>query len=314
MKSKKIMNNKLPNIPFFSLLIHIVFPAFILYRYPSFATATITSEGFCYPRLQQRSHPFHDCKHLKINRIKIRHSSNDDQCTSRRNENIGDGESNGFIIREGKVTDLLTVAQVIEESFYENDNDDQRKKDVFNEFDRLRYNFPRQQTAAATNLQQKQRKHLFIVACSPTDQSDIFGFCEIDGRMMTNPYRADVQPPRPYLSDLSVRKDCRRKGIAKSIIEYCEMMVQKMGHDCLHLRVERMNTAALQMYSGLNYEVVPHAVFGVKDTTLLLKRKFSSNDHNSNCDRNGEKMVGSTLNKSDHGSKEDALYALDYQV
>ena len=45
-----------------------------------------------------------------------------------------------------------------------------------------------------------------------------------------------------------------------------------VGIDELYLRVERTNDGALSMYGSLGYDVVPHEYFGVRDTTLLLRR------------------------------------------
>jgi len=46
----------------------------------------------------------------------------------------------------------------------------------------------------------------------------------------------------------------------------------------LHLRVEFDNKAAIQMYSTMGYGVEPSEIFGVVDTTILLKRNFECDD------------------------------------
>jgi len=82
------------------------------------------------------------------------------------------------------------------------------------------------------------------------------------------------------MSDLAVHVKHRRKGIATSLIQACERMVIQRATTIkrelyMHLRVERDNEAALRMYALLGYQPQISDVFGVIDTTILLKRVFN---------------------------------------
>ena len=86
--------------------------------------------------------------------------------------------------------------------------------------------------------------------------------------------------PRPYLSDLAVHKNFRRRGVAKALIRKCEEESKAWNKNELFLRVEQKNDGALKMYSDLGYVSLDHPYFGVKDTTILLKRDFGNDDPN----------------------------------
>ena len=162
----------------------------------------------------------------------------------------------GFYVRRGMFRDLRDVAELMMEAFY------QEGALMFHyhrmlELDRLQSNFPYDSS-----------RHEFYVACGPT--GEVVGFVDVDGRKSM---RYDA-PPRPYLSDLAVKSDWRRMGVATSLIEMCEVRAREIGHKSLYLRVEQSNEAALRMYSDLGYEKKDHRIFGVKDTTQLLKCKL----------------------------------------
>ena len=123
------------------------------------------------------------------------------------------------------------------------------------ELDRLQANFPYDPS-----------RHDFFVACCPDGR--IIGFVDVDAR----PSMRKDAPPRPYLSDLAVSTEWRRKGIATSLIELCEAKARDIGCRKLYLRVEGANDAALRMYcDNMSYDKREHPIFGVKDTTILLR-------------------------------------------
>eukprot|EP00560_Eucampia_antarctica_P006153 CAMPEP_0197824466 /NCGR_PEP_ID=MMETSP1437-20131217/1697_1 /TAXON_ID=49252 ORGANISM="Eucampia antarctica, Strain CCMP1452" /NCGR_SAMPLE_ID=MMETSP1437 /ASSEMBLY_ACC=CAM_ASM_001096 /LENGTH=106 /DNA_ID=CAMNT_0043424091 /DNA_START=648 /DNA_END=968 /DNA_ORIENTATION=+ len=94
-------------------------------------------------------------------------------------------------------------------------------------------------------------------------------------------------PPRPYLSDLAVDSNFRRRGIAKALIKKCERVAKDiMKSDELYLRVERSNQPGLAMYKGLGYDSITHPVFGVEDTTALHKIIFTKEEHGETSNDN----------------------------
>ena len=193
----------------------------------------------------------------------------------------------GFYIRRGLFKDLRCVADLMMDAFYF------EKSVMYHyhrmlELDRVQNNFPYDSS-----------KHEYYVACSPDGK--VIGFVDIDAR----PSARKDAPPRPYLSDLAVSSEWRRKGIASRLVEQCEARTRSMGKSKMYLRVEQKNEAALRMYcENMAYEKRQHPVFGVKDTTILLRCDLQER---LKMTKTGEKEAGSTCDGS-----EDIV--LDYQV
>jgi GNAT superfamily N-acetyltransferase len=158
------------------------------------------------------------------------------------------GDSN-FYIREGSFSDLCRVANIIVDSFY-NPSIFVRPFLYAAELQRLQDNFP-----------YDDQLHSYFVACSTKDDEAV-GFVDIDAR----PTNHSDAPPRPYLH--------RRLGLAKTLVQKCELRVKEMGLNRMFLRVERDNNAARNMYANLGYDELNHPIFGVKDTTILLERRL----------------------------------------
>ena len=196
----------------------------------------------------------------------------------------------GFYIRRGTFRDLRGVADIMMDCFYEESSLMYHYHRML-ELDRVQNNFPYDSS-----------RHDYFVACCP--EGTIIGFVDIDARSSA---RKDA-PPRPYLSDLAVSSKWRRKGIASRLVERCEAKAREMGKSKMYMRVEGSNVAALRMYcDNMAYERRQHPVFGVKDTTILLR-----------CDLK-ERLVDMT-NREAKGSEFDATsiesgdVAIDYQV
>jgi ribosomal protein S18 acetylase RimI-like enzyme len=172
-----------------------------------------------------------------------------------------------------KLPDLGVVSDLIMTSFYTGENTRSPWRQMFRlgELNRLQQNFPYDDV----------RHSMLVASCRSTHE--IMAFVDIDAR----PAKRLQDPPRPYLSDLSVDPDWRRNGIASKLIQECEHLAIKMGKNELFIRVERNNTPALHMYEGLGYQAQPHDYFGVVDTTILLNKKLTV--LNRNC--TGDDMV-----------------------
>ena len=142
---------------------------------------------------------------------------------------------------------------------------------LLKELDRLQSNFP-----------YSDPNHYMYVAISKSDDQ-VVGFVDIDFRQT----RQRNSPPRPYLSDLAVHEKWRRKGIARTLIFKCEEKAMELEKPTLYLRVESKNEKALKMYFSLGYDYQPSEIFGVIDTTMLLKRqlKIRYNHESDNIDQ-----------------------------
>ena len=61
---------------------------------------------------------------------------------------------------------------------------------------------------------------------------------------------------RPYLCNMAVDLDCRRRGLATELLAAAEKLARRWGHSDLWLHSEVNNEAALGLYQGAGYEVV----------------------------------------------------------
>ena len=139
-----------------------------------------------------------------------------------------------------------------------------------------------------------------------TTTEKIIGFVDVDKRKGTHISEA----PRPYLSDLAVHTEFRRRGIAKALIQRCEEQAVDWGEDYLNLRVDQLNDGALKMYEDLEYEKQDHAYFGHgRDTTILLKRVFNltsiSDTSDSDSDNDSDVMGARTSDKDASAGQSD---------
>ena len=158
------------------------------------------------------------------------------------------------------------------------------------ELDRVQNNFPYDSS-----------RHDYFVACCP--EGKIIGFVDIDARLSA---RKDA-PPRPYLSDLAVSSKWRRRGIASRLVERCEAKAREMGKSKMYLRVEGDNDAALRMYcNNMAYAKRRHPVFGVKDTTILLRCDLQERLEMTNREAKESEFEAT--------SNETGDVAIDYQV
>lgn len=164
-----------------------------------------------------------------------------------------------YIIRNAKYKDLRAVIDILVSAFYAPSPRLLRHYYLLKELDRLQSNFS-----------YGDQNHVMYVACPKSDNNKVIAFCDLDMR----PPRVARAPPRPYLSDLAVHEEWRRKGIARDLITKCECTATNMGKNVLHLRVEAANTVAINMYDQLGYRLEPSLALDDKDTTILLKRNF----------------------------------------
>ncbi|MEB3336375.1 MAG: GNAT family N-acetyltransferase [Leptolyngbyaceae bacterium] len=58
-----------------------------------------------------------------------------------------------------------------------------------------------------------------------------------------------------YLSNLAVRKECRRQGIAQQLLQSCERIARSWGFPDLYLHVMENNDQARGLYSKLEYRL-----------------------------------------------------------
>lgn len=193
---------------------------------------------------------------------------------------------NAFKIRKCRYGELSLVSEIIVNSFY----DEKMIKSPFaavlrlGELNRLQQNFP-----------YSDDRHFMFVAIDNSEENEesrtddeeetIIGFVDLDARPATR----RIDPPRPYLSDLAVHPEHRRRGIASTLIKKCEGLAQTtFRKPSLYIRVEQANYAAVQMYEQFEYTQMDHDVFGVEDTTVLLRKDFDETIEEQQGDQNDD--------------------------
>jgi ribosomal protein S18 acetylase RimI-like enzyme len=168
-------------------------------------------------------------------------------------------------IRESLHGDLGMCADVVISAFYPN------YKNPFKHMVRM---------AELSRLQQgfsyDKSQHVMYVATESVEENNsnnnnmIVGFCDIDLRPPNQPMPFSYNP-RPYLSDLCVHSEYRRRGIGRELILRCEEFCVKAGKDRVYVRVEGNNTAAMDLYNRLGYVVVDNPDSFEGSILLLVK-------------------------------------------
>jgi ribosomal protein S18 acetylase RimI-like enzyme len=169
-------------------------------------------------------------------------------------------------IRESLHGDLGKCADVVMSAFYPT------YKNPFKHLVRL---------AELSLLQQRfsydKSQHVMYVATesvvdenSDSNNNMIVGFCDIDLRPPNRPMPFSYNP-RPYLSDLCVHSEYRRRGIGRELLLRCEDFCVKAGKDRVYVRVEDNNTAAMDLYTRLGYVAVDNPDSFEGGILLLVK-------------------------------------------
>eukprot|EP01025_Chloroclados_australasicus_P036486 TRINITY_DN371_c0_g3_i2.p1 TRINITY_DN371_c0_g3~~TRINITY_DN371_c0_g3_i2.p1 ORF type:complete len:439 (+),score=38.10 TRINITY_DN371_c0_g3_i2:193-1509(+) len=127
---------------------------------------------------------------------------------------------------------------------------------------------------------------------------------------------ASLPPPFPsdkqfrmYLTNVSVKEPCRRRGVATRLIKAAEVLGQRWGEDSLWLHVEDDNPGARVLYQKLGYQQVrPDPWWKLsKRRTLMMKILKESQNHKQNSD--GEMIKG-----VEGYSRGDGVFVWDAQL
>jgi ribosomal protein S18 acetylase RimI-like enzyme len=174
-------------------------------------------------------------------------------------------------IRESLHGDLGKCAEVVMSAFYPNYKNPFKHMVRLAELSRLQQSFSYDKTQHVMYVAE------VVVVDESNDNNNnsnnmIVGFCDIDLRPPNRPMPYSYNP-RPYLSDLCVHADHRRRGIGRELVLRCEEFCVKAGKDRVYIRVEDNNAAALDLYARLGYVAVdnPDAFKDAGSILLLAK-------------------------------------------
>ncbi|EKX39627.1 hypothetical protein GUITHDRAFT_114355 [Guillardia theta CCMP2712] len=106
---------------------------------------------------------------------------------------------------------------------------------------------------------QSKHVHNFIIACD--ESGELAGSAEITMKMYPCKRNSRPDDQLPYICNVVVRKEYRKKGFGEALVLACEEKALEAGLDEIFLDTNSDNVAALSLYHKLGYvaEVVdPH--------------------------------------------------------
>lgn len=154
-----------------------------------------------------------------------------------------------FTVRTAQVQDLTTLAEILTDSFHPRTG-------------LMRWAYPMLKLGIYEDLRNRLRSnsphYVCLVAVADgstvTDSGDVLaGTVEIALRSGPSWQSHTIQ--YPYISNLAVRKSCRRRGVAKQLLLACERTSLEWGFQDLYLHVLENNQQARQLYLKAGYEL-----------------------------------------------------------
>jgi ribosomal protein S18 acetylase RimI-like enzyme len=181
---------------------------------------------------------------------------------------------NDYYIRDSQFGDLSGAADVIMTAFYANATAPWKQLYKMAETSRLQQGFS----------YDKELHRMLLAISTAKGEEEIVGFCDVDARI-PNKATSYTWNPRPYLSDLAVHPDHRRKGIAKALIETSEeFCLGDLNRNEIFIRVEKTNTAALSMYQAMNYVCITNPDDLLGEKIIMLRKSFLDDEDGSKAE------------------------------
>ena len=117
--------------------------------------------------------------------------------------------------------------------------------------------------------------HKYFVACEK-GTGKVIGFVEVDCRTS----KKNTLQSSPYMCNLAVNQNWKRRGIATSLVFKSEEVAMKNGKEGMFLKVREGNEPAFEMYRKLGYDVESSEFdareAGKKATIVLMRKEFYS--------------------------------------
>lgn len=158
--------------------------------------------------------------------------------------------SNHFQIRAAKARDLMDIAEILADSFHS------RTGMSGWIYPLLRLGIYED---LRNRLQSSSPRHICLVAAEPvtirpSECDYLAGTVEMALRS-THPWPLMSVPQYPYISNLAVRSECRRQGVAGQLLLTCERIALGWGFQDIYLHVLENNHQARRLYFKLGYRL-----------------------------------------------------------
>ncbi|NET36843.1 MAG: GNAT family N-acetyltransferase [Cyanothece sp. SIO1E1] len=194
-----------------------------------------------------------------------------------------------YLIRTIRPQDLDSLSQLLADSFHP-------------QAGLMRWFYPVLRMGIYEDLQNRMRSHpenyvcLTAVNCNhrvseghPSDAGNyLVGTVEMALRMAYPWQPRNSQ--RLYLSNLAVRTECRRQGIAQQLLSNCEQIAQEWGFKDLYLYVLENNFKAQRLYYRAGYHL-DRIETGLKSWVLAQPRRFLLHKHLCEHGKNHQNLV-----------------------
>ncbi|WP_069790097.1 GNAT family N-acetyltransferase [Cyanobacterium sp. IPPAS B-1200] len=177
------------------------------------------------------------------------------------------------IIRLATSEDIRQIADVLTYSFHD--------------FGKLTgWLYPLMKMGIAEDLRDRIYAHnsdycciIAVIPATTTEAEKIVGTVEVSQRRL---YGWTQKQKFPYISNLAVKKEFRRQGIATQLLKKCEEIAQNWGHDNLSLHVLAENKTGQTVYLQNGYTIKQeetnlYSLFIKNKRRLLLEKSFSNN-------------------------------------
>ncbi|NEP17401.1 MAG: GNAT family N-acetyltransferase [Leptolyngbya sp. SIO4C1] len=152
-------------------------------------------------------------------------------------------------IRTAKSADLPQLTEILVSSFYPQ-----------TQLNRWVYPLIRIGIREDLKLRLANRSHQYcclVAVCPAAEAAASSASAQIIGTVELSVRAYALWPPfqarHPYVANLAVRANYRRRGAARQLLRACEDVVRTWGYSSIYLHAAASNDQALQLYQQLDY-------------------------------------------------------------
>lgn len=158
-------------------------------------------------------------------------------------------DASSFDIRRVQDHDLTTLAEILADSFHARTG-------------LMSWAYPMLRLGIYEDLRNRLRSNLphYVCLVAIAKFSTVTGYREelagtVEIALRSNSSWQLGKSQYPYISNLAVRKSCRRHGVARQLLLTCEQTAREWGFQDLYLHVLEDNEQAQQLYIKTGYKL-----------------------------------------------------------